>query len=489
MLIKSYIIEELKKYHGDKDMKIYNYYINKLYNKMKRQDFINILVLILIISFIFIVFLSSLKKKSVITKTTTDLPLPVENILRAYNPDNAIHVLYTDEDSDMGDIILVSPGTIAMWYGASIPNGWAICDGTNRTPNLSGRFVKGGYTSNSNSRPITSEKGGNDKIILNIENIPSHKHEAYCTVDYKGNHNHTGQGRTSVDSHKHEYETIQNSPEMDRGYNDDPSAWKSESLSDKSTEKVESHNHIFSYSSSNGDHVHQINVIVQPTGYNIPIENDGPIYFELNFIMKLEERLDRPLEENQINVLHASDNGNIMNTVIIPRGLIVMWNGDGIPYGWALCDGTNNTPNLIDMFVKPTLNTFFRKKGSKYTTLSESNLPSHTHDAKCYLEKDGNHTHEIFNVSLEGEHIHQYKYISQFGEDHGDPGSGYIGNSDLVKGIKESAMENTHTHEFTLTPDGDHYHNVTDYSIDNVGNNKEINMEPPYYVLCYIMKI
>lgn len=32
-----------------------------------------------------------------------------------------------------------------MWAGliASIPSGWALCDGNNGTPNLSGRFIKG----------------------------------------------------------------------------------------------------------------------------------------------------------------------------------------------------------------------------------------------------------------------------------------------------------------------------------------------------------
>jgi hypothetical protein len=29
-----------------------------------------------------------------------------------------------------------------------------------------------------------------------------------------------------------------------------------------------------------------------------------------------------------------------------------MWHGTEIPYGWAVCDGTNGTPNLIGKFVK-----------------------------------------------------------------------------------------------------------------------------------------
>ncbi len=39
---------------------------------------------------------------------------------------------------------------------------------------------------------------------------------------------------------------------------------------------------------------------------------------------------------------------------VIPTGAIMMWSGTlaTIPSGWALCDGTNGTPNLIDRFIK-----------------------------------------------------------------------------------------------------------------------------------------
>ena len=38
---------------------------------------------------------------------------------------------------------------------------------------------------------------------------------------------------------------------------------------------------------------------------------------------------------------------------VVPTGFIGMWSGSAstIPTGWALCDGTNGTPNLTDRFV------------------------------------------------------------------------------------------------------------------------------------------
>jgi hypothetical protein len=38
---------------------------------------------------------------------------------------------------------LVPPGVIVMWSGTVAPAGWALCNGTNGTPNLSGRFIVG----------------------------------------------------------------------------------------------------------------------------------------------------------------------------------------------------------------------------------------------------------------------------------------------------------------------------------------------------------
>ena len=44
-------------------------------------------------------------------------------------------------------LFLVPSGGVILWHGASnaVPKGWAICDGTNGTPDLRDRFVIGGY--------------------------------------------------------------------------------------------------------------------------------------------------------------------------------------------------------------------------------------------------------------------------------------------------------------------------------------------------------
>ena len=70
----------------------------------------------------------------------------------------------------MGDAL--PPGVILMWAGAlaDIPDGWALCDGDNNTPDLRGRFVRGVDSSN----PGTV--GGADQYSLSVDELPSHSH-------------------------------------------------------------------------------------------------------------------------------------------------------------------------------------------------------------------------------------------------------------------------------------------------------------------------
>ncbi len=80
--------------------------------------------------------------------------------------------------------VAVPVGTIVMWYGSTstIPYGWEICDGTASVhnpsitkPNLMGRFPVGLSTSDSDFN-VPGKVGGNNKVTLEINNIPQHSH-------------------------------------------------------------------------------------------------------------------------------------------------------------------------------------------------------------------------------------------------------------------------------------------------------------------------
>lgn len=83
---------------------------------------------------------------------------------------------------------LLPKGSIIMFGGASadIPDGWAICDGQNGTPNLVGKFIKAGSTS--------GEEGGEEEIKLTSENMPEHTHTfvgGTFQTSVDGEHTHT----------------------------------------------------------------------------------------------------------------------------------------------------------------------------------------------------------------------------------------------------------------------------------------------------------
>ncbi len=69
-------------------------------------------------------------------------------------------------------------GMIILWSGASnaIPAGFVLCDGSNSTPDLRGRFVVG--FSNTDSDYDVNDTGGNKNTTLTTSQLPSHSHSA-----------------------------------------------------------------------------------------------------------------------------------------------------------------------------------------------------------------------------------------------------------------------------------------------------------------------
>lgn len=72
--------------------------------------------------------------------------------------------------------LAVPSGTIAMYNGRSeIPEGWAICDGNNGTPNLVGKFIKAVSTIDQIG-DNESELNENNEFIITQEHLPKHSH-------------------------------------------------------------------------------------------------------------------------------------------------------------------------------------------------------------------------------------------------------------------------------------------------------------------------
>lgn len=84
---------------------------------------------------------------------------------------------------------IIPSGGIIIWSGAStaIPDGWLLCDGTNGTPDLRGRFVIGAGGAYS-----VAAKGGEATHKLTTAELPSHTHGAgSLATGTSGLHSHT----------------------------------------------------------------------------------------------------------------------------------------------------------------------------------------------------------------------------------------------------------------------------------------------------------
>lgn len=80
--------------------------------------------------------------------------------------------------------------------------------------------------------------------------------------------------------------------------------------------------------------------------------------------------------------------------IYVPVGGIIMWSGSiaTIPSGWALCDGTNGTPNLIDKFIVCAKED---DSGTAKTNLTGSLTQSGGSIAHNHTATDAGHTHTI----------------------------------------------------------------------------------------------
>ena len=150
-------------------------------------------------------------------------------------------------------------------------------------------------------------------------------------------------------------------------------------------------------------------------------------------------------------------------------GMIVIWNGaaNAIPTGWALCDGNNGTPNLVAKFVIGAAGSGSYQPG--YTggeatkTLGTANLPSHTHTSGSLSATGGNHNHQ---------YIDQYVVID-------------AGYRPWPASNNDCQQRNVNT-----SGSGSHSHTISGNTGDQGGTmGQSFNILPPYYALCYIMKL
>lgn len=151
---------------------------------------------------------------------------------------------------------LIPKGSIIMFNGLSseIPKGWHICDGTEGTPNLTGKFIKASNTS--------GETGGKSTIQILEENMPRHTHTFVgnqVTTSESGAHTHTIRGKYGKSDNANNRDCLETGSETD-----------------------------LITTSQSGAHTHTIDMSATQLSYQgggKPIEFE-PLYYSLIYIMK-----------------------------------------------------------------------------------------------------------------------------------------------------------------------------------------------------------
>lgn len=185
----------------------------------------------------------------------------------------------------------------------------------------------------------------------------------------------------------------------------------------------------------------------------------------------------------ELGTLGAADDGKVIKwnnpagkLVIgdaggVPAGVIVMWSGTlaSIPSGWSLCDGTGVTPDLRDRFicgasagVDPG-----GTDGSNTYTLTEDQLPSHTHPVdppSTSTNTTGAHTHTR-------NFMHPYQALTGSESQLSFPLSG--------NGTAKTSSAGAHSHSV----------NIPSFTSGSTGSGSSIDNRPAYYKLAYIMKL
>jgi len=139
-------------------------------------------------------------------------------------------------------------------------------------------------------------------------------------------------------------------------------------------------------------------------------------------------------------------------------GMIILWSGttSTIPTGWVLCNGLGGTPNLTDRFVLGA--------GSNYGVGQtgggkDATLVSHTH-----------------SVSIGGAGSHSHTYTKATGSVTAGSGGAALFPPSALAGNASASTSAV----------GNHTHSASASAIGTSGTNKNL---PPYYALCYIMRL
>ena len=208
------------------------------------------------------------------------------------------------------------------------------------------------------------------------------------------------------------------------------------------------------YTTNNGTTPNSNPIILDAAG-RTPSEVWMQTGYSYKFILQTSAGVTLQTLDNLYPILQTSNGTG----ATIPTGLITMWSGSigSIPSGWALCNGSNGTPDLRDRFVIAA--------GSTYSVAqtggsADAIVVTHTHTAtSTSTVTDPGHFHNTYGAYGGG----------------GNPG----GSLNINNPGGQNQAVTTATTGITVAT------STTNANAGTSGTNANL---PPYYALAYIMK-
>ena len=172
----------------------------------------------------------------------------------SYKWKNVYATTYYGSGANLTGIEAFVTGMILLWSGSagSIPSGFVLCNGSNSTPDLRGRFVVGYHDSNGDYD--VGDTGGAASVTLSTSQIPSHSHTTNNhTHTFSSSHTHGVSGSVSgstntTGNHSHTWQ--RQDTVINNGYRPWPASNNDCGVSNQNTSSNGNHSHTFSGSFS-----------------------------------------------------------------------------------------------------------------------------------------------------------------------------------------------------------------------------------------------